>query len=195
VVSPNGGSVTSSAPVKLGNGNVTNNNTEEGGSGGSAGGSGGGSGGAGGSGAGGSVGSSGGSGGAGVGGAIGKKNLQHPLASHVKTELQMIITKAILMNGEPCPFDKIYEFVSSRWKNSKYRRNAAAFANDSRRIIQAILRHTNGVALFKKDEQQSQGWRLCTSGEEVPRTIPSPETISRVRPLLVIIIPYVDVIE
>jgi len=43
-----------------------------------------------------------------------------------------------------------------------------------RRAIQAILRHSNGIALFKKDDQLANYWRLSAE-EEPPKSMPSPE--------------------
>jgi len=94
---------------------------------------------------------------------------QHPLYDHPDvpelTDLQNMITQSILDNGEPCPFDKIYEYVNMRWKDIR-RRDGTPYTTDCRRAIQANLRkNPNHISLFKKDKI-SGNWKICKTMEE-----------------------------
>ena len=62
----------------------------------------------------------------------------------------MFITEAILSEESmACHFDKIFEYVSQRWRNVK-RRDGTTYAVDCRRAIQSNLRsNPNHIALFK----------------------------------------------
>eukprot|EP01125_Pyxidicula_operculata_P018779 TRINITY_DN6714_c0_g1_i2.p1 TRINITY_DN6714_c0_g1~~TRINITY_DN6714_c0_g1_i2.p1 ORF type:complete len:348 (-),score=43.05 TRINITY_DN6714_c0_g1_i2:85-1128(-) len=100
--------------------------------------------------------------------------MQHPLVGHEDvpklTDLQMMITQAILQNGEPCPFEKIYEFVSANWKGMR-RRDGTPYSTDCRRAIQANLRQNpNHISLFIKDTDSQNSWRLCHTIEESMRS-------------------------
>lgn len=104
--------------------------------------------------------------------AISQPSTVHPLSSHPDvpplTDLQIYITEAILNEGDSCPFEKIYEYVSKRWKNIK-RRDGSNYATDCRRAIQANLRHSpHHIALFKKDKSKPGGnfWQICKTIED-----------------------------
>lgn len=102
----------------------------------------------------------------------GKKLLQHPLVGHPElpklTEMQQLITQAILTHGEPCPFDKIYEYVNEKWKGMKIkRRDGAPYSTDCRRAIQANLRQCpNHMPLFAKGPQTQ--WYLVRTATPSP---------------------------
>jgi hypothetical protein len=94
----------------------------------------------------------------------------HPLASHPEipklTDLQVLITMAILEHGEPCPFDAIYQFISKKWKGFKIRRrDGTPYISDCRRAILANLRSTpSHISLFRK--VGDAGYRLVRDLEE-----------------------------
>eukprot|EP01124_Arcella_intermedia_P032862 TRINITY_DN7747_c0_g1_i1.p1 TRINITY_DN7747_c0_g1~~TRINITY_DN7747_c0_g1_i1.p1 ORF type:complete len:501 (-),score=109.54 TRINITY_DN7747_c0_g1_i1:100-1452(-) len=97
----------------------------------------------------------------------------HPLASNPMApklnEVQEMITEAIYVNGEPCHFEKIYEYVSARWKNMNFKRkDGTPYSNDCRRAILANLReNAYQVSLFKKDKQLPHCWWFRRTIEEI----------------------------
>jgi len=99
------------------------------------------------------------------------KKLVHPLSQFQEvpalTDLQVFISEAILSeDGNSCSFEKIYEYVSQRWRNIR-RRDGSNYTTDCRRAIQANLRHNpNHVALFRRDKTKDGHWTVCTSIEE-----------------------------
>jgi hypothetical protein len=84
------------------------------------------------------------------------------------TDLQRMITSAILIHGEPCPFDKMAEFISQRWRGLRIRRrDGTPYATDYRRAIKANLRlNPNQIALFKRDPLDKDMWFLVRTLEE-----------------------------
>jgi len=99
------------------------------------------------------------------------KSNKHPLADYVNlSDLQVIITEALLFHGEPCSFEKLNEFVSNEIKERDIRRkDGTPYAADCRRAIQANLRITSNhlLALYKKDANGM--WSLCHSLEEAKK--------------------------
>jgi len=99
------------------------------------------------------------------------KKLIHPLSLFpdvpALTDLQVFISEAILSEeGNACSFEKIYEFVSQRWRNIR-RRDGTPYTTDCRRAIQANLRHNpNHIALFRRDNSKEGFWTVCTTKEE-----------------------------
>jgi hypothetical protein len=99
------------------------------------------------------------------------KLTRHPLSECVNlSELQVIITEALLYHGEPCSFEKLNDFVSTEIRERDIRRkDGTPYAADCRRAIQANLRITSNhlLALYKKDANGM--WSLCHSVEEAKR--------------------------
>jgi len=79
------------------------------------------------------------------------------------SDLQAAITQAIAFHGEPCPFEKIYEYVNNKLKEKDIRRrDGTPYATDCRRAIQANLRaNPHHATLFMKDPKHKNMWRLC----------------------------------
>jgi hypothetical protein len=95
----------------------------------------------------------------------------HPLADYVNlSELQVIITEALIYHGEPCSFEKLNDFVSTEIRERDIRRkDGTPYAADCRRAIQANLRITSNhlLALYKKDVNGM--WSLCHTVEEAKK--------------------------
>eukprot|EP01114_Cavostelium_apophysatum_P016825 TRINITY_DN4861_c0_g1_i1.p1 TRINITY_DN4861_c0_g1~~TRINITY_DN4861_c0_g1_i1.p1 ORF type:complete len:615 (+),score=162.50 TRINITY_DN4861_c0_g1_i1:190-2034(+) len=103
--------------------------------------------------------------------------LTHPLLAlradvPALTDMQIFITEAILLeSGRSCTFEKIYEYVSKRWKNVR-RRDGSVYTTDCRRAILANLRHNpHHMALFRRDKAgPDSGWFVCYTIEEALET-------------------------
>eukprot|EP01118_Nematostelium_gracile_P003391 TRINITY_DN138_c1_g2_i1.p1 TRINITY_DN138_c1_g2~~TRINITY_DN138_c1_g2_i1.p1 ORF type:complete len:629 (+),score=232.77 TRINITY_DN138_c1_g2_i1:134-2020(+) len=98
--------------------------------------------------------------------------LSHPLINFVQdlpplTDLQVFITEAILSeDGASTTFERIFDYVSKRWRYIR-RRDGSNYTTDCRRAIQANLRHNpNHVALFRKDKKVSGNWTVCRTMED-----------------------------
>lgn len=98
----------------------------------------------------------------------------HPLANLPDipqlTDLQVYITEAIMIHSKnghkSVDLEKIYEYVSKRWRNVR-RRDGTTYNTDCRRAIQANLRHNpHHIPLFKKDAEKQNHWSLCYTLEE-----------------------------
>jgi len=86
------------------------------------------------------------------------------------TDLQIFITEAIRFKSDEetksCDFENIYEYVEKRWKQVK-RRDGSSYTTDCRRAIQANLRmNPHHVALFRKDKNKENYWKICETMEE-----------------------------
>eukprot|EP01117_Protostelium_nocturnum_P004581 TRINITY_DN1653_c0_g1_i1.p1 TRINITY_DN1653_c0_g1~~TRINITY_DN1653_c0_g1_i1.p1 ORF type:complete len:623 (+),score=219.26 TRINITY_DN1653_c0_g1_i1:460-2328(+) len=98
------------------------------------------------------------------------KDLIHPLTAFSEipalTDIQMLITEAILSSKGSCSFDGICDYVSKRWKHIK-RRDGSNYTGDCKRAIQVNLRQIPQYSLFKKDKSHGTGhWTVCTNVED-----------------------------
>jgi hypothetical protein len=86
-------------------------------------------------------------------------------------DIQQLITEAIMINGEPCDFERIFDYVNAKWNRNKIRRrDGTPYATDPRRVILANLRYNPlHLSLFRKDGVIPKSWRLCHTMEEATR--------------------------
>lgn len=94
----------------------------------------------------------------------------HPLAGHEQipelTDIQRLITDAIMSCGPSVTFDQIQEFVSHRWKGMR-RKDGTLYSADCKRAIQANLRsNPTSPNLFRRDPEDKAYWQLCSTIEQ-----------------------------
>eukprot|EP01128_Nolandella_sp_AFSM9_P009635 TRINITY_DN6264_c0_g1_i1.p1 TRINITY_DN6264_c0_g1~~TRINITY_DN6264_c0_g1_i1.p1 ORF type:complete len:487 (-),score=122.81 TRINITY_DN6264_c0_g1_i1:96-1499(-) len=96
----------------------------------------------------------------------------HPLAGFAEvpplTDIQTLITEAILLTAPQSTFMRIYEHVNAKWRElNVLRRDGTPYTSDCKRAIRANLRYNpSHISLFQKSSDSSKFWTLCSSLEE-----------------------------